>query len=60
MEDISSSFNFDKVVQEGPAGWLEFHYIKPDRYINSNLPPTAKVVSYNGVPINELARYYLV
>ena len=47
----------DKVVQEGPVGsGLNFHLRQnPDfKQLIAN-SPTAKVVSYNGVPINKLA-----
>ena len=47
----------DKVVQEGPVGsGLNFHLRQnPDFKQLIATSPTAKVVSYNGVPINKLA-----
>ena len=47
----------DKVVQEGPVGsGLNFHLRQnPDFKQLISTSPTAKVVSYNGVPINKLA-----
>ena len=47
----------DKVVQEGPVGsGLNFHLRQnPDFKRLIATSPTAKVVSYNGVPINKLA-----
>ncbi|MDU6723475.1 MAG: trypsin-like peptidase domain-containing protein [Streptococcus mitis] len=47
----------DKVVQEGPVGsGLNFHLRQnPDFKQLIETSPTAKVVSYNGVPINKLA-----
>ena len=47
----------DKVVQEGPVGsGLNFHLRQnPDFTQLIAISPTAKVVSYNGVPINKLA-----
>ena len=47
----------DKVVQEGPVGsGLNFHLRQnPDFKQLIATFPTAKVVSYNGVPINKLA-----
>ena len=47
----------DKVVQEGPVGsGLNFHLRQnPDFKQLIAISPTAKVVSYNGVPINKLA-----
>ena len=47
----------DKVVQEGPVGsGLNFHLRQnPDFKQLIATSPTAKVVSYNGVPVNKLA-----
>ena len=47
----------DKVVQEGPVGsGLNFHLRQnPDFKQLISTSPTAKIVSYNGVPINKLA-----
>jgi len=47
----------DKVIQEGPVGsGLNFHLRQnPDFKQLIATSPTAKVVSYNGVPINKLA-----
>ena len=47
----------DKVVQEGPVGsGLNFHLRQnPDFKQLIATSPTAKVISYNGVPINKLA-----
>ena len=49
----------DKVVQEGPVGsGLNFHLRQnPDFKQLIATSPTAKVVSYNGVPINKLASH---
>ena len=49
----------DKVVQEGPVGsGLNFHLRQnPDFKQLISTSPTAKVVSYNGVPINKLASH---
>ena len=49
----------DKVIQEGPVGsGLNFHLRQnPDFKQLIATSPTAKVVSYNGVPINKLASH---
>ena len=58
VEDIKGTrLISDKVVQEGPVGsGLNFHLRQnPDFKQLIATSPTAKVVSYDGVPINKLA-----
>ena len=60
MEDAKGTpLISDKVVQEGPVGsGLNFHLRQnPDFKQLIATSPTAKVVSYNGVPINKLASH---